>query len=77
MVAWVENTLDLTDESPTYPLVRTSLCNPEIVLHLRLFQEHCGLPELPPCHMAEPREYELGGTRGLIDLSWSQQALQI
>ena len=40
VVARVENTLDLTDESPTYPLVPTSLCNLEIVLHLRLFREH-------------------------------------
>ena len=77
MVAQVENTLDLTDESPTYPLVPTSLRNPEIVLHTRLFQEHPGLPELPPCHMAEPQEYELDGARGLIDLLWSQQAPQV
>ena len=27
--------------------------------------------------MPEPREYELDGTRGLIDLSWSQRAPQI
>ena len=69
VVAWIENTLDLTDESPTYPLLPTSLRNPEIVLHPRLFQEQCGLPELPPSRMPEPREYELDGTRGLIDLS--------
>ena len=77
VVAWIENTLDLTDESPTYPLVPTSLCNPEIVLHPRLFREQCGLPELPPSHMPEPREYELDGTRGLIDLLWSQRAPQM
>ena len=77
VVAWVENTIDLTDESPTYPLVPTSLRNPEIVLHPRLFREHHGLPELPPCRMAEPWEYELDGTWGLIDLSWSQRAPQI
>ena len=68
VVAQIENTLDLTDESPTYPLVPTSLHNPEIVLHLRLFWEKWGLPELPPCRMPEPQEYELDGTRGLIDL---------
>ena len=77
MVAQIENTLDLTDESPTYPLVPTSLCNPEIILHPRLFLEQRGLQELPPCCMPDPQEYELDGTRGLIDLSWSQWAPQI
>ena len=77
VVARIENTLDLTDESPTYPLVPTSLHNLEIVLHQRLFQEQWGLPELPPCHMPEPREYELDGAWGLIDLSWSQWAPQM
>ena len=51
VVAWIENTLDLTDVCPTYLLVPTSLCNPEIVFPLRLFQEQRGLPELPPSHM--------------------------
>ena len=77
VVARIENTLDLTDESPTYPLVPTSLHNPEIILPPRLFREQRGLPELPPRHMPEPREYELDGTRGLIDLSWSQRAPQM
>ena len=77
VVAWIENTLDLTDESPTYPLVPTSLHNPEIVLHPRLFPEQCGLPELPPSCIPEPWEYELDGTRGLIDLLWSQWAPQL
>ena len=77
VVAWIENTLDLTDESPTYLLVPTSLRNQEIVLHPRLFREQRGLPELPPSHMPEPREYELDGARGLIDLSWSQWAPQM
>ena len=77
MVAWIENTLDLTDESPTYPLVPTSLRNLEIVLHPRLFREQWGLPELPPSCMPEPREYVLDGARGLIDMSWSQQAPQM
>ena len=74
VVAQIENTLALTNESPTYPLVHTSLCNPEIVLHPRLFWEQRGLPELPPSHMPEPREYELDSAWGLIDLSWSQWA---
>ena len=71
VVAWIENTLHLTDKSPTYPLVPTSLHNPEIVLHPRLFWEQRGLLELPPSCMPEPREYELDGAWGLIDLSWS------
>ena len=77
VVARIENTLNLTDESPTYPLVPTSLRNPEIVLHPRLFWEQWGLHELPPCRMPEPKEYELNGTQGLIDLSWSQRAPQM
>ena len=77
MVAWIDNTLNLTDESPTYLLVPTSLCNPEIILHPRLFPEQRGLPELPPSHTPEPREYELDGTRGLIDLSCSQREPQV
>ena len=77
VVARIENTLDLTNESPTYPLVPTSFGNLEIVLHLRLFWEQWGLPELPACRMPEPWEYELDGTRGLINLSWSQQAPQM
>ena len=77
VVARIENTLDLTNESPTYLLVPTSLHNPDIVLHPRLFWEWRGLLELPPCHMPEPREYELDGARGLIDLSWSQWVPQI
>ena len=76
-MARIENTLDLTNESPTYPLVPTSLCNPEIVLPLRLFREWQGLLELPPSCMPEPWEYELDGAQGLIDLSWSQQAPQM
>ena len=77
VVAQIENTLDLSDESPSYPLVPTSLRNPEIVLPLRLFREQWGLLEFPPSHMPEPWEYELDGIRGLIDLSWSQQAPQV
>ena len=77
VVARIENTLDLTDESPTYPLVPTSLHNQEIVLHPRLFWEQWGLLELRPCCMPEPREYELDGARGLIDLSWFQWAPQM
>ena len=76
-MAWIENTLDLTDKSPTYPLVPTSLRNPEIVLHPRLFREQHGLLELPPSRMPEPWEYELDGAQGLIDLLWSQQAPQM
>ena len=76
-MTWIENTLDLTDESPTYPLMLTSLHNPEIILHPRLFREQQGLRELPPSCMPEAEEYELDGAQGLIDLSWSQLAPQM
>ena len=77
VVAQIENTLDLTYKSPTYPLVPTSLHNLDIVLRPRLFWERRGLPELPPCHMPEPQEYKLDGAWGLIDLSWSHWVPQI
>ena len=48
VVAWIENSLDLTEESPSYSMVPTSLVNPDIVLPHSLFQEHRGLPEIPP-----------------------------
>ena len=73
VVAQIKNTLNLTNESPTY----LSLRNLDIILHPRLFREPRGLPELPPCCMPEPQEYELDGTRDLIDLLWSQWAPQI
>ena len=73
MVAWVENSLDLMEESPSYSVILTSLVNPDIVLPNSLFREHRGLPEIPPGHNPEPREYEMDGARGLIDLDWSQR----
>ena len=57
-------------------MVPTSLCNPEIILPPKLFREQQGLPELPPSHMPELREFEVDGIRGLVDLSWSQRAPQ-
>ena len=77
VVAQIENTLDLSDESPSYPMVPTSLCNPEIVLPPRLFWEQWGLPEPPPSHMPEPREFNVDGIHGLLDLSWFQWAPQV
>ena len=77
VVSRIENTLNLSDESPTYPLVPTSLCNPEIVLPPALFWEKRGLPEPAPSHLEESREYKLDGTDGLVDLSWSQQTPQV
>ena len=76
-MAQIENTLDLSDKSPSYPMVPTSLLNPEIVLPLRLFREQWGLPEPPPSHMPEPREFNIDGARALLDLSWSQRAPQV
>ena len=73
MVARVENSIDLTEESPSYSVVPTSLVNPDIVLPHSLFQERRGLPEIPPGRNPEPREYEMDGAWGLIDLDWSQR----
>ena len=48
IVSRIKNTLDLSDESPTYKLVPTSLCNLEIALPPALFREKRGLPEPTP-----------------------------
>ena len=72
VVARIENSLDLMEESPSYSIVPTSLVNPDIVLPHSLFREHRGLPEIPPGRNPEPREYEMDGAWGLIDLDWSQ-----
>ena len=72
VVTWIENTLDLTDESPSFSMVPTSLVNPDIVLPHRLFQERHGYPEIPPGCNPKPREYEMDGAQGLVDLAWSQ-----
>ena len=72
VVAQVENSLDLTEESPSYSVIPTSLVNPDIVLPHSLFRECQGLLEIPPGHNLEPREYEMDRARGLIDLDWSQ-----
>ena len=69
----LENMLDLTLESPTYSMVPTSLVNPDIVLPHHEFRKHRGLPELPPGHRPEQREYSMDRVRGLIDLDWSQR----
>ena len=73
MVARVENSIDLTEESLSYSVVPTSLVNPDIVLPHSLFRECRGLPEIPPGRNPKPREYEMDGVRGLIDLDWSQR----
>ena len=73
MVARVENSIDLTEESPSYSVVPTCLVNPDIILPHNLFQERRGLPEIPPGRNPEPREYEMDWAQGLIDLDWSQQ----
>ena len=73
VVTRVENGLDLMEESPSYSVVPTSLVNPDIVLPHSLFRERQGLPEIPPGRNPEPREYEMDGAWGLIDLDWSQR----
>ena len=72
VVARVENSIDLMEESPLYSVVPTSLINPDIVLPHSLFLERRGLPEIPPGRNPEPREYEIDGAWCLIDLDWSQ-----
>ena len=72
VVAQIENSLDLTEESPSYSIVPTSLVNLDIVLPHSLFRECRGLLKIPPGQNQEPREYEMDGARGLIDLDWSQ-----
>ena len=73
LVHWLENTLDLTLESPSYSMVPTSLVNPDIVLPHQEFRKRRGLPELPSGRGPEQREYTMDGVRGLIDLDWSQR----
>ena len=73
VVTRIENIIDLMEESPSYSIVPTSLVNPDIVLPHSLFQEHRGLLEIPPGHNSEPREYEMDGAWGLVDLDWSQR----
>ena len=73
VVARVENSIDLTEESPSYSVVPTCLVNPDIILPHNLFRECQGLPEIPPGRNPEPREYEMDGAQGLIDLDWSQR----
>ena len=73
VVTQIENSLDLMEESPSYSIVPTSLVNPDIVLPHSLFREYRGLPEIPPGRNPEPREYEMDGAWGLIDLDWSQR----
>ena len=73
VVAWVENSIDLMEESPSYSIVPTCLVNPDIILPHNLFRECQGLPEIPPGRNPEPREYEMDRARGLIDLDWSQR----
>ena len=78
VVARIENTLDLTDESPTYPLVPTSLYNPEISYSTR----GCSGNNMVSrnFHLAiclSPGNMNLMALRALIDLLWSQQAPQM
>ena len=72
VVTQIENTLDLMDERPSYSMVPTSLVNPDIVLPRRLFRKCQGLPEIPSGRNPEPREHEMDGAQGLVDLDWSQ-----
>ena len=61
VVARIENSHDLTEESPWYSMVPTSLVNLDIVLPHTLFLECRGLSEILPGRNPEPREYEMDG----------------
>ena len=65
VVARIENSLDLTEESPSYSVAPTSLVNPDIVLPVRLFRECRGLLEIPPRRNPEP-----GSTRWTGHGAW-------
>ena len=69
VVAWIENSLDLSHQGMVYPTVPTPLLNLEIVLPLRVFQERCGLPEVLPGHVPQPKDYMFDGA---ISVSWEQ-----
>ena len=71
LVHRLENMLDFTLESPSFSMVPTSLVNPDIVLPHHEFRKRRGLPELPPGHGPEQREYSMDEARGLVDLDWS------
>ena len=71
VVARIENILHLMEESLSYSIIPTFLVNPDIVLPHRLFWECRGLPKIQPGHNPEPREYEMDGAWGLVDLDWS------
>ena len=57
----MENSLDLTEESPSYSVVPTSLVNLDIVLPLSLFWEH---EDSQKSHLAEIQN--LGSTRWTV-----------
>ena len=72
VVTRIENLINLMEESLSYSVAPTSHVNPDIVLPHTLFREHRGLLEIPPGCNQEPREYEVDGAWGLVDLAWSQ-----
>ena len=73
VVGQIENFVDLTNESPSFSVFPTCLINPDIILPSKLFQERRGFPEIPPRRGELPREYEMDGARGLVDLAWSER----
>ena len=77
VIARIENSLDLFLQGMAYQMILMSLLNPEIVLPPKVFREREGLPEVPPGHIPQPRDYMFDGTQGLVDLSWEQRVLVI
>ena len=78
VVAWIENILDLMEESPSYSMVPTSLVNLDIVLPHMLFREYAEDSwKFLPGRNPEPREYEMDRAQGLVDLDWSQRYVHL
>ena len=65
LVHRLENTLDLTLESPSYSMVPTSLVNPDIVLPHQEFRKRHGLPELPSGRRTRAKRIQHGWSKGI------------
>ena len=73
VVGRIENFVDLMNESPLFSVIPTCIINPDIILPSKLFRERRGFPEVPPGRGELPREYEMDGACGLVDLAWSER----
>ena len=65
LIHQLENTLDLTLESPSYLMVPTSLVNLDIVLPHQEFRKRRGLPELPSGRRTRAKRIQHGWSEGI------------